>query len=89
MIALGFHQRGTLLPPAAVPICEDDRIRYLVCWCFKVSQPQKITSGLKKTLKKIYFVKKINKAEIRPEEHSEKAESCQENLWNEIQLKGP
>ena len=29
------------------------------------------------------------KAEIRPEEQSEKAESCQENLWNEIQLKGP
>ena len=30
-----------------------------------------------------------NKAEIRPEEQSEKAESCWENLWNEIQLKGP
>ena len=28
-------------------------------------------------------------AEIRPEEQSEKAESCRENLWNEIQLKGP
>ena len=25
-----------------------------------------------------------NKAEIRPEEQSEKTESCRENLWNEI-----
>ena len=30
-----------------------------------------------------------NKAELRLEEQSEKAESCRENLWNEIQLKGP
>ena len=30
-----------------------------------------------------------NKAEIRPEEQSVKTESCRENLWNEIQLKGP
>ena len=30
-----------------------------------------------------YIVERINKAEIRPEEQSEKAESCQENLWNE------
>ena len=28
-------------------------------------------------------------AEIKPEEQSKKAESCRENLWNEIQLKGP
>ena len=35
-------------------------------------------------------VERTNKAEIRPEEQSEKAElSCRENLWNEIQLKGP
>ena len=26
-------------------------------------------------------------AEIRPEVQSEKTESCQENLWNEMQLK--
>ena len=26
---------------------------------------------------------------MRPEEQSEKAESCPENLWNKIQLKGP
>ena len=32
------------------------------------------------------MVEKSNKAEIRPEELSEKAENCRENLWNEIQL---
>ena len=26
---------------------------------------------------------------MRPEEQCEKAESCRENSWNEIQLKGP
>ena len=39
--------------------------------------------------KEIYIVKKTNKEEIRPEEQSVKTESCRENLWNEIQLKGP
>ena len=34
------------------------------------------------------IVERTNTAEMRPEEQSEKAESCQENLWNEIQLKG-
>ena len=34
-------------------------------------------------------VERTNKAKIRPEEQSEKAESCRENLWKEIQLKGP
>ena len=29
------------------------------------------------------------KGPLRPEEQSEKAEDCQENLWNEILLKGP
>ena len=29
-----------------------------------------------------YITKKTNKAEIRPEEQGEKAESCRENLWN-------
>ena len=38
---------------------------------------------------KRYIVERTNKAEIRPEEQSEKAENCLENLWNEIQLKGP
>ena len=40
--------------------------------------------------KEIYIVERTIKAEIRPEEEkSEKAASCQKNLWNEIQLKGP
>ena len=46
-------------------------------------------SRLRETVIKRYTVERTNKAEIRPEEESEKAESCQENLWNEIQLKGP
>ena len=41
------------------------------------------------TLIKIYTVERTSKAEIRLEEQSEKAENCWENLWNEIQLKGP
>ena len=38
---------------------------------------------------KRYVVERANEVEIRLEEHSENAESCRENLWNEIQLKGP
>ena len=64
-------------------------VRWLVSWCFKPSQPQRIKSGLKQTFIKRYIVERTNKAEIRPEEQSEKAESNLESLWNEIQLKGP
>ena len=48
-------------------------------------------SGLMETFvgREIYVVQRTNKAEIRPEEQSKKTESCGENLWNEIQLKGP
>ena len=46
-------------------------------------------SALKETFIKRYLVERTNKAEIRSEEKGEKAESCQENLWNKIQLKGP
>ena len=35
------------------------------------------------------MVEGTNKAEIRPEKQSEKAESCRESVWNEIQLEGP
>ena len=63
--------------------------RPLVSWCFKPSQPQRIISGLRETFIKKYVVERTDKAEIRLEEQSEKAESCRENLWNEIQLKGP
>ena len=45
-------------------------------------------SGLKETFIKRYIAERTNNAEIRPEEQSEETESCQENLWNEIQLKG-
>ena len=37
-------------------------------------QPQRIISGLKKTFIKRYIVERTNKAEIRPEEQSEKTE---------------
>ena len=61
----------------------------MVCWCFKRSQPQRIISEPWETFIKRYIVERTNKAGLRPEEQSEKAESCQETLWNEIQLKGP
>ena len=61
----------------------------LVSWCFKPREPQRIISGVRETFIKRYTVERTNKAEIRPEEQSEKAESCRENYWNEIQLKWP
>ena len=57
-----------------------------VKWCFKPSQPLRIISKLKETF--VNTVERINKTEIRSEEQSQKTESW-ENLWNEIQLKGP
>ena len=50
----------------------------------KPSPPQRIISGLRETFIKRYVVERTNKADIRPEEHSEKAESCRENLWNKM-----
>ena len=44
---------------------------------------------MRETFIKRYIVERTNKAEIRPEEQSEKAENCRENVWNEIQSKGP
>ena len=61
----------------------------LVNWCFELSQPLGIISGLKETFIKRHIVERTNKAEIRPEEQSEKTERCRENLWNEIRLKEP
>ena len=43
-----------------------------------------IISGLRETFMKRYIVERTSKTEIRPEEQSEKAESCRENLCNEI-----
>ena len=48
-----------------------------------------IISGLRETFIKRHIVERTNKAEIRPKGQSEKGKSCRENLWNEIQLKGP
>ena len=62
-----------------------------VSWCFEPSQPQRITSGLKTNLglSPSYLAERTNEAEIRLGEQSENTESCRENLWNEIQVKGP
>ena len=62
---------------------------WLGCWRFKPSQPQRIISGLKETCIQRYIAEGTNKADIRLEEQREKAESCLETLWNEIQFKGP
>ena len=52
-------------------------------------QPQRILSGLRQTFIERYIVERTNKADLRPDEQSEKAERCRENAWNEIQLNGP
>ena len=44
---------------------------------------------MRETFIKRYIAERTKKAEIRLEQLSEKAESCPENLWNEIQLKVP
>ena len=46
-------------------------------------------SGLRETFVKRYIVERTNKAQVRSEVRDVKAESCQENVWNEMQLKGP
>ena len=49
-----------------------------VSWCFKPSQPQRIASGLRETFTNRCIIERTNsKAEISPEEQSEKAESLQ------------
>ena len=50
---------------------------------FEPSQPLGIISGSKETFTKRYIVDKTNKAEIRPEEQSEKTESCQRQTERE------
>ena len=65
------------------------KVNQLVNWCFELSQLLRIISGLKETFIKRYVVERTDKTEMRPEEQSEKTESCRENLWNEMQLKGP
>ena len=46
-------------------------------------------SELNEIFIKRYLVERTNLAEIKLEEKTEKLRSCRENLWNEIQLKGP
>ena len=65
------------------------RLVNLVNWSFKPSQQLGIILGLKETFIRRYVVETTSRAEIRPEEQSEKTESCPENLWREIQMKGP
>ena len=43
----------------------------------------RIISGLRETFIKTYIVERTNKPEIRPEEQSQKTESCRESSWNE------
>ena len=62
---------------------------FLVSWCLKPGQAKWLISGLRETSIKRSKVERTNKAEIRPEEQSEKAERCRQNLWNDTQLKGP
>ena len=61
----------------------------LVSMGFKPGQPQRIISELREIFFKRYLVERTKKAGIRPEEQSEKVESCRENLWNDMQLKEP
>ena len=58
----------------------------LVSWCFEPSQPQGIISEQKEIFIKRHIVERINKAEVRPEEQSEKTESCRKNFWNVLVL---
>ena len=62
---------------------------FLVIGAFEPSQPLWIISVLNETFIKRYIVERTSEAEIRPEEQSEKTESCRGTLWNEIQLKVP
>ena len=48
-----------------------------------------LLSGLREPFIRRYIVERTSKAEIRPEEQNGKAENGRENLWNEMQLKGP
>ena len=47
----------------------------LVSWCLKPSKPQGTMSGLRETFIKRYVVKRTDKAELRPEEQSEKTDN--------------
>ena len=44
----------------------------IVSWCFERGRPRRIALGLRETFTKRSIVERTNKAEIRPEEQSEK-----------------
>ena len=54
----------------------EPKFQQLVNWCFEPTQPQGIISGLKETFLKRHIVERTDKVETRPEEQSEKMESC-------------
>ena len=51
-------------------------LTYLSNRCFEPSQPLGIISGRKETFIKRYVVERTDKAELRPQEQSEKTGSC-------------
>ena len=51
-----------------------ERESYLVSWCFKPSQPQRIKSELRETFTKRYTAERTNMVKIRPEEQREYGE---------------
>ena len=61
---------------------------WIVDWCFEPSQPLGIISGPKKTFRKRYIVERTNKAEIRPEEQSEKRRVVRTIYGMKYSLKG-
>ena len=75
------EERDTFLE-LAHELIRNGAVSWLVSWCFKPSQLQRITSGLRETFIKRYIVERTSMAEIKPEEQSEKTESCPGNLWN-------
>ena len=79
--------RETKRHPSSLFHIPDHHTR-LVSWCFKPSQPKRIIPGLEETFMKRHILERTNKAEIRLKEQSEKAESCQANLWMKYSWKG-
>ena len=57
--------------------------------CYTGAIQKSLPLNERETFNKRYTAEMFNKAEIRPEEQNEQAESCREDLWNKIQLKGP
>ena len=73
---------------AEVWVFTDQRCQVIVSWCFKPSEPHRIILGLRETFTKRHIIERTKKAEIRPEEQSEKSESCRENLRRKYSWKG-